>query len=106
MVQYSLCETAKDFTNFVLVALVDVYELQNNSETMNYKIIPKTRSSTRDYRGLYGITWNYMGLHGIIWDCMGLHGIIWDYIRLHGITGDYMRLHEITWDYRGLHEIT
>ena len=48
--------------------LVDVYELQNNSETMNYKIIPKTRSSTRDYMGSGGITWDDMGLGGITWD--------------------------------------
>ena len=53
-------------------SLVDVYELQNNSETMNYKIIPKTRSSTRDYMKLAGITWDSMGYSGF-----------------HGITGCY-----------------
>ena len=55
--------------------LVDVYKLQNNSETMNYKIIPKTRSSTRDYMKLAGITWDYTGLHVITWDYTGLYGI-------------------------------
>ena len=58
--------------------LIDAFELQNNSETMNYKIIRKTRTSTRDSMGLDGIRWDYMGLGGIRWDYMGLGGIIWD----------------------------
>ena len=81
------------------VALVDVYELQNNSETTNYKIIPKTRSSIRDYMELGGIIWDYLGLHRITWDCMGLHGITWDYMGLHGIEWYYSGLQQVNKNY-------
>ena len=67
--------TIESHQNSQPLTLVDVFELQNNSETMNYKIIRKTRTSTRDSMGLDGIRWDYMGLGGIAWDYMGLHGI-------------------------------
>ena len=86
--------------------LVDVYELQNNSETMNYKIIPKTGTATGDYMGLHGITWGWMVLHWITWDYRGLQGISWDYWGFHGITADFMGLLRITGDFMELQGVT
>ena len=51
-----------------------------------------SRSITREYRGLPGVTWGYRGLH---WVTRG-------YRRLQGVTGGYKGLQKVTSGYRGL----